>query len=53
MLTCHYLEKAGAIVGVRAVALLAGLPEDFKKSCYLSRQVSGASARCMGQQAAA
>jgi hypothetical protein len=36
-LTCHYLEKAGTIVGVRAVALLAGLPEDFKKSCYLGR----------------
>ncbi len=37
MLTCHYLEKAGAIVGVRAVALLAGLPEDFKKQCYIGR----------------
>ncbi len=37
VLTCHYLEKAGTIVGVRAVALLAGLPEDFKKSCYLGR----------------
>ncbi len=37
VLTCHYLEKAGAIVGVRAVALLAGLPEDFKKQCYIGR----------------
>jgi hypothetical protein len=37
VLTCHYLEKAGAIVGVRAVALLAGLPEDFKKHCYIGR----------------
>ncbi len=37
MLTCHYLEKAGAIVGVRAVALLAGLPEDFKARCYVGR----------------
>jgi hypothetical protein len=35
VLTCHYLEKAGTIVGVRAVALLAGLPEDFKKQCYI------------------
>jgi hypothetical protein len=37
VLTCHYLEKAGTIVGVRAVALLACLPEDFKKSCYIGR----------------
>ncbi len=33
----HYLEKAGTIVGVRAVALLAGLPEDFKQQCYIGR----------------
>jgi hypothetical protein len=37
VLTCHYLEKAGTIVGVRAVALLACLPEDFKKQCYIGR----------------
>jgi hypothetical protein len=35
VLTAHYLEKAGTIVGVRAVALLAGLPEDFKSQCYI------------------
>ncbi len=37
VLTAHYLEKAGTIVGVRAVALLAGLPEDFKQQCYIGR----------------
>jgi hypothetical protein len=37
VLTCHYLEKAGTIVGVQAVALLADLPEDFKKQCYIGR----------------
>ncbi len=37
MLTAHYLEKAGTIVGVRAVAILAGLPEDFKQQCHIGR----------------
>ena len=35
--TGHYLDKAGTIVGVRAVALLAGRPEDFKKQCNIGR----------------
>ncbi len=37
MLTAHYLEKAGTTIGVRAVALLAGMPEDFKQQCYIGR----------------
>ncbi len=37
MLTAHYLEKAGTIVGVRAVAILACLPEDFKQQCCIWR----------------
>ncbi len=37
MLTAHYLEKAGTIVGVRAVAILAGLHEDFKQQCFIGR----------------
>ncbi len=37
MLTAHYLEKAGTIVGVRAVAILAGLPEDFKQQYHIGR----------------
>jgi hypothetical protein len=35
VLTAHYLEST--IVGVRAVAILAGLPEDFKQSCHIGR----------------
>jgi hypothetical protein len=39
VLTSHYLEKAGTmIVGVRAVAILAGLPEDFKQQCQIGKK---------------
>jgi hypothetical protein len=37
VLTAHLLEKAGTIVGVRAVAILAGVREDFKQQCRIGR----------------